>query len=155
MHRVGILPFQMQDSDIAVLFVTSQTRGRWILPKGRVKKKETHEEACHREAFEEAGIRGTVLNDYPITVVVGRQTESGIEQIPVTYYPFFVQEQSDKWPERKQRERHWSLLKDAKKIVYREDFLDLIERLDELAPWIKKAAKECISQRQAELKLAQ
>ena len=41
---------------IALMFVTSQQRGRWILPKGNLKEGETHAEGCSREAFEEAGI---------------------------------------------------------------------------------------------------
>lgn len=138
---------------MALLFVTSQTRGRWILPKGKIKKNETHAQACAREAFEEAGIRGTVLSDFPITLIIGRQINDGIEQIPVTYYPFLVHEQTSIWPEREKRERHWALLDDAKKIVYREDFLNLIERFGELQPWIKEAAATCKLQQQEALKL--
>ena len=33
-HRVGIIPFDTREGAVALLFVTSQTRGRWILPKG-------------------------------------------------------------------------------------------------------------------------
>ena len=40
MHRVGIIPFDIKDDLLAILFVTSQTRGRWILPKGKRKKGE-------------------------------------------------------------------------------------------------------------------
>ena len=42
MHRIGIIPFDMKDDATAVLFVTSQTRGRWILPKGKAKPGERH-----------------------------------------------------------------------------------------------------------------
>lgn len=38
MHRVGVLPFDVTEQDIAMLFITSKTRGRWIPPKGRAKK---------------------------------------------------------------------------------------------------------------------
>ena len=74
MHRVGIIPFDIRDENIAVLFVTSQSRGRWILPKGKKKKDETHIAACHREGFEEAGVRGEVFEDFPITVVITKST---------------------------------------------------------------------------------
>src|SRR3546814_14860794 len=60
MHRVGIIPFDTRDTAVAILFVTSQTRGRWILPKGTKKPGETHVETCHREGFEEAGVEGFV-----------------------------------------------------------------------------------------------
>ena len=57
MQRIGSIPFDVKEDQIALLFVTSQTRGRWILPKGLPKKGETHRQTCEREGFEEAGIR--------------------------------------------------------------------------------------------------
>ena len=33
-HRVGAIPFDIREDRMAILFVTSQRRGRWILPKG-------------------------------------------------------------------------------------------------------------------------
>jgi 8-oxo-dGTP pyrophosphatase MutT (NUDIX family) len=127
---------------MALLFVTSQTRGRWILPKGLAKKGESHVETCHREGFEEGGVRGVVLEDYPITVVISKQTDDGKQQIPVTYYPYLVKEQADEWPDKESRERHWALLEDATKVLYREDFLALIRQFKELKPWISQAAEQ-------------
>lgn len=126
---------------MALLFVTSQTRGRWILPKGLPKKREKHVDTCHREGFEEAGVRGVVLEDFPLTLLIGKQTSNGMEHIPATYYPLLVQKQEDKWPEHKSRERHWALLEDAPKVTYREDFLGLIRQFEALAPWIREAAE--------------
>ncbi|MEP3265098.1 MAG: NUDIX domain-containing protein [Hyphomicrobiales bacterium] len=153
MHRVGVLPFDIRSGDMALLFVTSQTRGRWILPKGWKKKNETNEDACAREAFEEAGVHGTVLSDFAITTVISRQTDQGLEDIVVTYYPFLVHEQVSKWPERKKRERHWTLFEDAKKIVYREDFFNLLQRFEKLQPWIIEAAEDYKLQQKEALKL--
>ena len=141
MRRIGIIPFDMRDDSVAMLFVTSNTRRRWVLPKGRMKKKESDEDTCHREGFEEAGVRGIALTDFPITKVISRQTETGIEPVPVIYYPYLVTEQFDEWPEKETRERHWSLLEKAPKIVFRQDFLAVIEIFNELRPWIKKAVE--------------
>ena len=141
MEKVGIIPFQTQRNKLAVLFVTSQTRGRWILPKGTVKKKETPIETCHREGFEESGVKGTVLEQYPITVVVGRQTENGLEHNPVTYYPFLVTSQEDDFPEMDKRKRHWALIDDAPKVTYREDFSQLIQIIKDLKPWLIEAGE--------------
>jgi 8-oxo-dGTP pyrophosphatase MutT (NUDIX family) len=142
MHRVGIIPFDTRNIAVALLFVTSQTRGRWILPKGRIKPNETHVEACLREGFEEAGVRGIVLADFPMTVVVTKQTASGKAELPVTYYPLLVTEQVDEWPEKDRRQRHWALLEDAPRVAYREDLLPLIKQFDELRPWIIEAAAQ-------------
>jgi len=141
MHRVGIIPFDIQDEAVAVLFVTSQTRGRWILPKGQALEGEAHVDTCHREGFEEAGVRGVVLEDFPFTILVTKQTAQGVKKIPVTYYPYFVQEQVDEWPEKDRRQRHWALIEEASKVAYREDLLGLIQQFQALKPWIKKAAE--------------
>jgi len=142
MHRIGIIPFDTNAKEIALLFVTSQTRGRWIFPKGQSKKNETPVETCHREGFEEAGVRGVVLEDFPMTAAVGKQTDGGLVIIPVTYFPYLVLEQEDEWPERDQRQRHWALLKDASKVAYRKDFHSLIRQFGELQTWIKEAAEQ-------------
>src|SRR3546814_17388444 len=70
MHRVGVIPFDTRESAVAVLFVTSQTRGRWILPKGMKKPQETHVQASHRAGSEEAGVKGDVLVAFPMHVLV-------------------------------------------------------------------------------------
>lgn len=151
MHRVGIIPFDTRDSDVALLFVTSQTRGRWILPKGKIQEPESHVEACLREGFEEAGVTGVVLEDFPMTVVITKQTPTGKLRIPVTYYPLLVTEQFDNWPEKDRRQRHWALIEDAPRVAYREDQLPLIRQFEDLRRWITEAAERCRSERPATL----
>ncbi len=141
MHRIGTIPFDIRDDSVALLFVTSQTRGRWILPKGKPKVGETHAETCRREGFEEAGVRGIVLEDFPTTVPIGRQTPQGIQRVPVTYYPYLVTEQVDEWPEMKQRQRHWALIEDASKVAYRVDYLALVQHFEAMRPWIIEVAR--------------
>lgn len=141
MHRIGIIPFDIRDDAVALLFVTSQTRGRWILPKGKPKDGETHADTCHRESFEEAGVRGIVLEDFPSTVPIGRQTLQGIQKVPVTYYPYLVVDQADEWPEKKKRQRHWALIEDAPKVAFRVDYLALVQHFEAMRPWIIEVAK--------------
>lgn len=140
MHRIGIIPFDIRDDAVALLFVTSQTRGRWILPKGKPKAGESHVETCHREGFEEAGVRGIVLEDFPTTVPIGRQTSRGIQKFPVTYYPYLVLEQADAWPEQHKRQRHWALIEDAPKVAYRVDYLALVHHFEAMRPWVIEVA---------------
>ncbi|MCH9809316.1 MAG: NUDIX domain-containing protein [Alphaproteobacteria bacterium] len=155
MHRVGIIPFDIQGDAIALLFVTSQTRGRWILPKGRIKSGETHVQAGHREGFEEAGVKGVLLEDFPFTVVIGKQSATGVQKVPVTYYPYLVQEQADEWPEKERRQRHWALIEKASKVAHRDDYLGLIRQFSDLGPWIIEAARLHKSQQQEQQTLAQ
>ena len=141
MHRIGIIPFDMRGDAVALLFVTSQTRGRWILPKGRQKSDETHVETCCREGYEEAGVRGVVLEDFPFTVTITKQIEREKHRVPVTYYPFLVTEQTDEWPDMEKRQRHWALIEDSARVAYSEDFLFLVNQFEALKPWIREAAK--------------
>lgn len=124
-----------------------------MLPKGGIKKGETHAEACQREAFEEAGINGIVFEDYPMTTVISRMTDDGVEKVPVTYYPFLVQKQFKSWPESNDRERHWAQIKEAKKMIDREDFMDILHRFNDLKPWISEAAERHIAGRRKPLKI--
>lgn len=140
MRKIGIIPFDVQNKAFAVLFVTSMARGRWILPKGNIKKSEHPFDAIHREAFEEAGVKGTILEDFPITVTISKKTKNGLELTPVTYYPYLVEEQFDAWPEDHKRQRHWTLIEQAHRAVHRADFLRLLNAFSELRPWITEAA---------------
>lgn len=140
MRKVGVIPFDIKDDNLAILFVTSQARGRWILPKGNMKRDEKAQDTAHREGFEEAGVKGILLEEFPMTVPIGSKQSDKLEASPVTYFPLYVQDQVDEWPERVKRDRHWSLIEQAARIVHREDFLELLNRFEALRPWVTKAA---------------
>ncbi len=141
MHRVGIIPFDFKDDAVAILFVTSRSRGRWILPKGKMRQNESQYEACHREGFEEAGVKGVLLSDFPSTVIIGKQGWAGLQRVPVTYYPLLVQQQFDAWPEQPNRQRHWALIEDAPKVAFRDDYLAVVRQFQDLKPWVIESAK--------------
>lgn len=140
-HKIGAIPFAVKDGRIAILFVTSRRKGRWIFPKGNRKKSESHEKACLREAFEEAGVKGAILTDFPLTAVIGKPSKPAHKKAAVTYYPLLVSTQHDKFPEAKKRERHWILLENAENITAREDYLNLIRQFHNLSPWLLKSAE--------------
>ncbi len=127
MHKVGSIPFKVYKDKFAILFVTSQVRGRWILPKGTLIKGESHEIACNRSTFEEAGVKGKLLKNFPITKLITKSIDNGTTLLPVTFYPLLVENQFDDWPDKDKRQRHWSLLKDAHKVASREDYLNVLD----------------------------
>ena len=153
-HRIGAIPFDIKNDRIALLFVTSQVRGRWIWPKGKLKEGESHKKGCKREAFEEAGVKGFVIEDAPLTNLITKSTKDGTADVAVTYYPFYVEEQFDKWPEEKTRQRHWALLEDAPRVTDRQDFLSVINQLTALKPLILQRSKQKIKQQQEKQKPA-
>ena len=153
-HRIGAIPFDIKNDRIALLFVTSRGRGRWIFPKGKRKKGESHKQVCKREAFEEAGVKGFVIEDAPLTNVITKSTKDGTAEVAVTYYPLYVEEQFDEWPENGKRQRHWALLEDAPSVTDRHDFLNVINQLTALKHLILHSSKQKIEKRQAKQKLA-
>ena len=94
-HKIGAIPFDIKNDRIALLFVTSQGRGRWIFPKGKLEKGESHKQGCKREAFEEAGVKGFVIDDAPLTNLITKSTKDRTTDVAVTYYPLYVEEQFD------------------------------------------------------------
>lgn len=154
-HKIGTIPFAIKDDRIAILFVTSQRRGRWILPKGSLKKNESHKKGCKREAFEEAGVTGKVLKNFPMTMLIGKLIDGQMDKVPVTYYPLLVTDQFNDWPEASKRQRHWSLLKDAFRVTDREDYLAVIRQFDAIQPWVLETSKDKIAKLKAKQMLEQ
>ena len=153
-HKIGAIPFDIKNDRIALLFVTSQGRGRWIFPKGKRKKGESHKQGRKREAFEEAGVKGFVIEDAPLTNLITKSTKDGTAEVAVTYYPLYVEEQFDEWPENGKRQRHWALLEDAQSVTDRHDFLNVINQLTALKHLILHSSKQKIEKRQAKQKPA-
>lgn len=51
---------KQKTTDLEVLLLTSRDTGRWVIPKGWPMEGRTSYEVAAREAYEEAGVRGTV-----------------------------------------------------------------------------------------------
>lgn len=153
MHKIGVIPFRLTHHQVELLFVTSQTRRRWVLPKGNPERNEQPEDVCHREAFEEAGIRGTVLSRFPITSIITRKSGKDIEKMPVTYYPMLVETEAKKWPEHRDRKRRWVPFTKFKKLVRDEDVRKIIHNFDDLVPWVKKQARYIDARQSKKLRL--
>lgn len=140
MRKVGLIPYVTQKNAMAILFVTSIARGRWILPKGNVRKGEDVLSAVKREGFEEAGVKGKLIEQFPFTIPISKSEKGQMKFVPVTYYPLLVTEQYETWPEEGKRERHWVLLDNAPNVVHRQDFLELLKQFKALQPWLIEAA---------------
>jgi ADP-ribose pyrophosphatase YjhB (NUDIX family) len=140
-HKIGVIPFAISGDRVAIMFVTSQRRGRWILPKGNLKPGESHKKGCKREAFEEAGVKGRIMSELPMTHVVTKSSDGKLSQVAVTYYPMLVSKQVDEWPEQAKRERHWALLEDAERVTDREDFQQVVKQFAAIKPLIIETAK--------------
>jgi 8-oxo-dGTP pyrophosphatase MutT (NUDIX family) len=50
--------------------MTSRDTGRWIIPKGNISAGKAPYEAAQAEAFEEAGIKGTISDSTPLGMYI-------------------------------------------------------------------------------------
>lgn len=139
-HRVGAIPFIVEDGDVKLLMVTSLTRGRWVFPKGTLKKGEGKLKGCRREAFEEAGIKGKILSDLPITAIIKSKDKSKSDMMVVTYYPMFVTKQTKEWPEKKLRNRQWVPLDEIDCHLKKGDLRKVVKTFRVLLPFIRAGA---------------
>jgi 8-oxo-dGTP pyrophosphatase MutT (NUDIX family) len=81
-----------------IIIVTSSS-GRWILPKGQPEKRIAKKGIALDEAWEEAGVTGSISGE-AIDFVIKRGRKN-IWRI----YPVLIDELADDWPERTLRKR--------------------------------------------------
>jgi 8-oxo-dGTP pyrophosphatase MutT (NUDIX family) len=113
------IPFRRQeDGGLSVLLVTSRTRRRWILPKGKVGTRMLPRNSAAREAFEEAGVVGIMSNEpvgtYWVGDVLPPDTAGHIE---VRAYALEVTDELPVWQEMHVRKRQWFDIKVALRTV--------------------------------------
>jgi 8-oxo-dGTP pyrophosphatase MutT (NUDIX family) len=108
--QYGALPYRLTKSSAPeILLVTSRQTKRWIIPKGWPIKGLKPAKSAAREAYEEAGVRGSVkMKAIGIFSYEKRLDEDGIT-IPcdVRVFPLLVKRQSKTWPESEQRVARW------------------------------------------------
>ncbi|WP_029009234.1 NUDIX hydrolase [Azospirillum halopraeferens] len=129
-HRqYAALPFAIDDG-LRVMLITSRETRRWIIPKGWAEKGVRPHEMAAREAFEEAGLRGTVA-ETPIGTYEYVKRLSLKRSVPcvVDVFPLHVEEELDDWPEKQERERRWMRPSQAALLVSEQGLIELLQRL--------------------------
>lgn len=108
LRQCAALPFRVVGGRTEVLLVTSRETRRWIIPKGWIEKDSKPDRMAAREAFEEAGVTGTVLKPpYGSYRYSKRLTSTKSVACEVVVYLLRVEEVLDDWPEKGERERAW------------------------------------------------
>jgi 8-oxo-dGTP pyrophosphatase MutT (NUDIX family) len=90
------------------MLVTSRETRRWIIPKGWPKKGKSPRRSAAREAFEEAGVLGTV-GRRPVGSFSyeKRLKNGGSVECKVRVFPLEVKRQRKEWPEKQERRVKW------------------------------------------------
>jgi len=130
--QVAALPWRRSPrKGLRFLLITSRDTGRWVIPKGWPMKNRSDAEAAAREAWEEAGLRGTVsersigLYTYQKTLGPGRRVP-----VAVRVFPLEVREMVQRYPETGQRRMKWVGPQRAADRVAEPDLKALIRDFD-------------------------
>lgn len=126
--QFAALCYRVRAGKIEVLLITSRRRKRWIVPKGWPMEGKTPAACALREAWEEAGVRGTA-SDLSVGVYsyvkLGRDRRPDIPVLAILY-PVRVQTLKKRYPEARERRRMWVSRKKAAKLVQRKELAKLI-----------------------------
>lgn len=118
-HQHAALCWRMHRGRVEVLLITSRDTGRWVIPKGWPMAGKTPAETAAQEAWEEAGVLGTVTASALGTFAYDKMRDCK-EPLPcdVQVFALRVERLADKFPERKQRRRKWfDATKAARKVA--------------------------------------
>jgi 8-oxo-dGTP pyrophosphatase MutT (NUDIX family) len=102
-----------------VLLITSRQTGRWVIPKGWPIAKRHDYETAMIEAFEEAGLIGSVARRQPLGTYQYRKALSpkAATSLQVSVYLMPVTKQLADWPERSERTTKWFSAQHAAALV--------------------------------------
>lgn len=134
LHQAGVIAFKVHRGRIEVLLITSRDTGRRIIPRGNIHRSSTPVKSAKREAFEEAGIKGTIVGPRPLgsyTYFKRLELERTLAA-KVQVYLLHVTEQLKKWPEMGERRRFWLPIGEAIELVEEPGIPVLLRRLTEI-----------------------
>jgi 8-oxo-dGTP pyrophosphatase MutT (NUDIX family) len=108
---------------IEILLVTSRQTKRWIIPKGWPIKGLRPYDSAAQEAYEEAGVHGTVGRRPVGRYVYHKLLDEPAKVVPceVEVYSLLVRHQDQTWPESRQRLTRWYQPDEALAIVNERD----------------------------------
>ena len=96
-HQAAAIPVR----DGLVCLVTSRSGRRWVIPKGRIEAHQSTADAAAAEAWEEAGLLGTLSNESVGQFEYAKENRKH----RVTVFVLTVETVRDDWPEQFQRRR--------------------------------------------------
>ncbi len=131
-RQYAALPVRLtEDGKMQVLLLTSRGTRRWVIPKGWPMRKRSPAGAAAREAYEEAGLEGTIAHKTPIGFYhYDKGADDGSKtKVRVAVFLFHVSRQLQAWPEQHERETQWYDPQDAADCVDEPELAALLRTL--------------------------
>ncbi|MBD3224525.1 MAG: NUDIX domain-containing protein [Caldithrix sp.] len=125
--QAAAIPYREYNDKLQILLITSQSGQKWIIPKGLVEDDLTAKESAAMEAFEEAGVKGTIQSK-----VWGRYSYAKWDGVcHVAVYALKVEQEFEQYPEKELRERQWMPAEEAVKQVQPQPLQEILKRFVE------------------------
>ncbi len=124
-NQSGVIPFRFRDGILEILLISSRRKKHWVIPKGIIEGDLSSRESALQEAFEEAGIKGSIEH-----ASLGRyryKKWGGTCRVEV--FLMRVDEELETWPEDYFRERKWLDLDSAQGMVASLGLKKLLEKV--------------------------
>jgi 8-oxo-dGTP pyrophosphatase MutT (NUDIX family) len=123
----GVIPCRCRQGEVEILLITSRKRKRWVIPKGIVETPLNPADSAAKEAWEEAGILGQIIQ--PPLGTYQYDKWGGTCQVEV--FLFQVESVLESWPE-EWRDRQWLSLDEAAGRVDEAELKQMILAVPEL-----------------------
>lgn len=133
LRQAGAIPFRHGPEGLKVLLITSRDTGRWVIPRGGIEKGFTAAQTAEREAYEEAGVKGTISATPLGSFTYDKRLRDGASSpATVEVYAMRVEKELKKWPERSERRLQWMSIPEAVKAVEEPGVAALLSRLQQI-----------------------
>jgi 8-oxo-dGTP pyrophosphatase MutT (NUDIX family) len=129
-RQFGAIPYMVVENRTLLLIITSRGRGRWIFPKGSAIEGLQPWEVAAREAYEEAGVEGT-METVPLGVYRDMKSAGVLRKpLEVELYPLRLSRELETWREQGARQRRWVTVPEAKQLLANPQLGELAVLLD-------------------------
>ena len=116
--QVAAICYRVRESGVEFLLVKTRGGSKWTFPKGDPDRSLTHSQAAEREAWEEAGVRGTIHPKHFDLYLHSKGVfwkPSGVREYVVK--AFLLEVRGAEYPHEAMRNPTWFSPHDAKKIL--------------------------------------
>jgi 8-oxo-dGTP pyrophosphatase MutT (NUDIX family) len=112
--QYAALPWRRVEGRLEILLITTLTTKRWVVPKGWPLEGCSPSECAAQEAFEEAGVVGTMASK-PVGSFDYRKRRKAGDEIAchVDVFDLEVERQRRAWPEKAMRQTCWCSVEEA------------------------------------------